>query len=60
MHETTKCVLVNTLALIFMSHCDACLECFQLATDFPYTIALKIMVLPCLTARQSKKEGKDQ
>ena len=51
MHETTKCVLINTVAFIFISDCDACLECFQLATDYTYTIALKIMVLPCRTAR---------
>ena len=49
MHETTKCVIIYSF--IFINECDACLECFQLATDYPYTIALKIMVLPCRTAR---------
>ena len=49
MHETTKCVLINSF--YFQSDCDACLECFQLATDYPYTITLKIIVLPCRAAK---------
>ena len=53
MHETTKCVLINNF--IFISHCDACLECVLLVTENPYTIALKVMVLPCRMARQSLK-----
>ena len=31
--------------LCFISHCNACLECSQLTTDYPYTIALGIIVL---------------
>ena len=41
MHETAKFVLINNFYFL-KSHCDACLECFQLATDYPYAIALKI------------------
>ena len=43
--------VVESLRGISISDCDACLECFQLATDYPYIIALKIMVLPFRTAR---------
>ena len=39
------------IAFIFISNCDACLECLELATDYPYTIAMKIIVLPFRTAR---------
>ena len=53
MHETTKCVPINNL--FSQSHDVACLECFQRATDYPYAIALKTMVIPCRTARQSLK-----
>ena len=35
---------INSLnLLVFISDCDACLECFQLATDYPCIIALKIV-----------------
>ena len=54
MHETTKCDVINNFNF-HKSFLDACFECFQLATDYPYTIALKIMVLYCRTARQSLK-----
>ena len=39
MYEKENDLFIITFILI--SHCNACLELFQLATDCPYTIVLK-------------------
>ena len=50
---------IINIYFMFISHFDTCLEYFQLTTihilDYPYTVALKIMVLHCRTGKHGIK-----